>query len=63
MAAKLEEEKLEATRLKEDLRTAKRALKKEIQFRAPRPTITLPGTNLKIVSIALFSYPCHYHLF
>lgn len=50
MAAKLEEENAEAVRVKEDIRAAKRALKKELQFRAPRPTITLPGTNLLFVS-------------
>lgn len=55
MAIKLEEEKVEATRVKEDLRSAKRALKRELQFRAPRPTITMPGTIAFSVFFSCFA--------
>ena len=43
MAQKLEEEKAEETKIREEHKSARRALKSEIQMRSIRPTIKLPG--------------------
>lgn len=43
MAQKLEEEKAEETKIREEHKSARRALKSEIQMRSIRPTIKQPG--------------------
>lgn len=43
MAQKLEEEKAEQDRIKEEHKAARKAIKSEIQFRTPRAVITQAG--------------------
>jgi len=44
MAMKLEEEKVEETRIKDEHKAARKAIKAEIQYRTPRAVITQAGT-------------------